>query len=36
MFAVTASFAFILALFTVGYQAMKAARANPVESLRYE
>ena len=35
-FAITASFAFIVALFTVGYQAMKAARANPVESLRYE
>ena len=28
--------AFLIALFTVSYQAMKAARANPVESLRYE
>jgi putative ABC transport system permease protein len=28
--------AFVIALLTVGYQANKAARANPVEALRYE
>jgi putative ABC transport system permease protein len=28
--------AFVIALLTVGYQAIKAARANPVEALRYE
>jgi putative ABC transport system permease protein len=28
--------AFVLALASVGYQAIRAARANPVESLRYE
>jgi putative ABC transport system permease protein len=28
--------ALIIALFTIGYQAIKAASANPVESLRYE
>ena len=26
----------VIALLTVGYQAIKAAKANPVESLRYE
>ncbi len=35
-FVVTAGFAFVIALFTVGFQAIKAARANPVDSLRYE
>ena len=28
--------ALVIALLTVGYQAIKAARANPVEALRYE
>jgi len=28
--------AFIIAMMTVGYQAMKAARANPVDALKYE
>jgi len=28
--------AFVIALLTVGYQAIRAARANPVEALRYE
>ena len=28
--------AFVIALLTVGYQAIKAARANPVDALRYE
>jgi putative ABC transport system permease protein len=28
--------AFVIALLTVGYQSIKAARANPVEALRYE
>ena len=28
--------ALVIALLTVGYQAIKAARANPVEDLRYE
>jgi putative ABC transport system permease protein len=35
-FALTAVFAFVIALFTVGFQSVKAARANPVDSLRYE
>ncbi len=36
IFVITAVFAFFIALFTVGFQAVKAARANPVDSLRYE
>ena len=35
-FVITALFAFIVALFTVGFQSVKAASANPVKSLRYE
>jgi putative ABC transport system permease protein len=35
-FVLTTVFAFIIALFTVGFQSVKAARANPVDSLRYE
>jgi len=35
-FVLSALLAFIIALLTVGYQAVKAARANPVEALRYE
>ena len=31
-----AIFTFVIALFTVGFQSVKAARANPVDSLRYE
>ena len=36
IFAVTGLFALVIALLTVGSQAVKAATANPVESLRYE
>ncbi len=36
MFLFTAAVAFVIALFTVSYQSIKAAVANPVESLRYE
>ncbi|HTX19109.1 MAG TPA: ABC transporter permease [Bacteroidota bacterium] len=36
MFGLAAAFGFAIALLTVGAQAMKAATANPVESLRYE
>ena len=36
MFIVAGGFAFIVAFLTVGVQAIKAATANPVESLRYE
>jgi putative ABC transport system permease protein len=35
-FILAALLALIIALLTVGYQAIKTARANPVESLRYE
>jgi putative ABC transport system permease protein len=35
-FLLSAFLALIIALITVGYQAIKAARANPVEALRYE
>jgi len=35
-FAVAGAAAVLIALLTVGYQALRAARANPVESLRYE
>jgi putative ABC transport system permease protein len=35
-FILTAIFAFVIALFSVGFQSIKAARANPVDSLRYE
>ena len=35
-FFLSAFLAVIIALITVGYQAIKAARANPVDSLRYE
>ena len=35
-FFLTATFAFVIAFFTVGFQSVKAARANPVDSLRYE
>jgi putative ABC transport system permease protein len=35
-FVLTALSAFVFALFTVGFQSIKAARANPVDSLRYE
>lgn len=36
VFLFSAFLAFIIALLTVSYQAVKAARANPVDSLRYE
>ncbi|MBI3110436.1 MAG: ABC transporter permease [Ignavibacteriales bacterium] len=36
VFALAGSLAFVIALLTVSVQAVKAARANPVESLRYE
>jgi putative ABC transport system permease protein len=35
-FVLASVLALIIALLTVGYQAIKAARANPVEALRYE
>lgn len=35
-FILTAAFAFLIASFTVGFQSIRAARANPVDSLRYE
>jgi ABC-type antimicrobial peptide transport system permease subunit len=35
-FLIATALAFIVTLLTVGYQAMKAARANPVDALRYE
>jgi putative ABC transport system permease protein len=36
IFILAALLAFIIALLTVGYQAIKTARANPVKALRYE
>ena len=36
VFILSAFVAFVTALLTVGYQATKAAKANPVEALRYE
>jgi putative ABC transport system permease protein len=36
IFFLSGAFAIIVALLTVSYQAIKAARANPVESLKYE
>jgi putative ABC transport system permease protein len=36
VFALSTALALVVALLTVGYQAFKAARANPVDSLRYE
>jgi putative ABC transport system permease protein len=36
MFAVAGGMAFVIAFLTVGVRAIKAATANPVESLRYE
>jgi putative ABC transport system permease protein len=36
IFIFAAALAFVIALFTISFQAMKAAMANPVESLRYE
>ena len=35
-FLLSAFLALIIALTTVGYQAIKAARANPADALRYE
>ena len=35
-FVLTALFAFVIALLTVGYQSVRTARVNPEESLRYE
>ena len=36
IFALSAGIAFLIALFTVSFQAIKAATANPIESLKYE
>jgi putative ABC transport system permease protein len=36
VFGLPAAFALLIALMTVGYQSLKAAVANPVDSLRYE
>ena len=35
-FAVSAILALAIALLTIGYQTFRAARANPLDSLRYE
>jgi putative ABC transport system permease protein len=35
-FVLSALLALVIALLTVGYQAVRAATANPVEALRYE
>jgi len=36
LFVVSGGFALMIAVLTVSYQALKAAAANPVDSLRYE
>jgi len=36
IFFATALLVFLIAIFTVSYQAVKAARANPVDALKYE
>jgi putative ABC transport system permease protein len=36
MFVFTGAAALVIGFFTVGYQAIKAARANPIDNLRYE
>ncbi len=36
IFALSATLSLVIALFTVGYQSIKAALANPADSLRYE
>jgi putative ABC transport system permease protein len=36
IFIFSGALALVIALFTVSYQAIRAARANPVDSLRYE
>jgi ABC-type antimicrobial peptide transport system permease subunit len=36
LFALTGTGTLAIALLTVGFQAVRAARANPVDSLRYE
>jgi putative ABC transport system permease protein len=36
IFILSGSIAILIALLTVGYQTMKAARANPVDTLKYE
>ncbi|MCJ7582266.1 MAG: hypothetical protein MUP98_17265 [Candidatus Aminicenantes bacterium] len=36
IFIVSAAVALLIAVLAVGYQAIKAAQANPVKSLRYE
>ena len=35
-FVLTALLTFVIALGTVGYQSIKTAKKNPIESLRYE
>jgi len=36
IFAFSGGLAFLISLLTVSFQAIKAARANPVEALKYE
>ncbi|MCJ7582709.1 MAG: hypothetical protein MUP98_19505 [Candidatus Aminicenantes bacterium] len=36
VFLLSAGLALIISIFTISLQSIKAARANPVESLRYE